>query len=155
MRAVTSAAPAKTLPSTITVLSALLIVLTVTVVEADDLIVPGQRIGPVRLGMTAEELYRTMGEPSSITSGYVFANGLTVRSNKHGRTISVIAVKPGFRTIEGLGVGESELAMRAKLGTPEKRESGHFTWCWYKRRSLAVELDPSWTIIAIAIYAPD
>jgi hypothetical protein len=44
------------------VLSASLIILTVTAANADSLIVPGQRIGPVRLGMTLLDVFRILGD---------------------------------------------------------------------------------------------
>jgi hypothetical protein len=93
---------------------------------SDKLIVPGQRIGPVRLGMTTAELYRAMGDPTKM---YEYTNevgqhceypGLAV-DVKRGRVYTVTALSAEFSTVEGVRVGDSQLAMEAKLGSPIKK----------------------------------
>lgn len=135
---------------------------TATPVVADNLIVPGVRIGPVRIGMTAEELYRVMGDPvggqRNVFGGVTTATqrtadgmlynfpGLSVFVlSASGRVQHVEASDSTFSTREGLAVDNSELALRAKLGAPEKRKtineddfSFSTTVYWYKARSLEV-----------------
>ena len=103
---------------------------TATPVVADNLIVPGVRIGPVRIGMTAEELYRVMGDPvggqRNVFGGVTTATqrtadgmlynfpGLSVFVlSASGRVQHVEASDSTFSTREGLAVDNSELALRA------------------------------------------
>src|SRR5579872_3917943 len=81
----------------------------------DHQIVPGQRIGPVTLGMTAADLYRVMGEPkSSFTynnggSTYGWSDGLSVSIQPNGRvdSITVGTAASGLYKLSGLTVGSS------------------------------------------------
>ena len=98
----------------------------------DNLIVPGQRIGPIYLGMTAKDLYRTMGTPTSSYSdtslsltSYDFGpgNGRNGRPYTDARlTNGIVTVittsERRFHTGNSLTIGSSDLALRATMGNP-------------------------------------
>src|SRR2546429_369562 len=91
-------------------------------VRADNLIVPGARIGSVRIGMSADELYQVMGTPSSTQSlddgNYYIWSGLgdlKVFVYPNGRVDSIITTDPVYVTREGVHVGDSALVLQAKL----------------------------------------
>lgn len=98
-----------------------------------DLIVPGQRVGPIYLGMTAKDLYRTMGTPTgsytdtslSLTS-YDFGpgNGKNGQPYTEARLINGIVTgistsERRFHTGDKLTIGSPDLAVRATKGNPE------------------------------------
>ena len=88
----------------------------------DYSIVPGQRIGPISLGMTEADLYRAMGEPTksysySSSTAYQFGPNtpsVTATVYHSTRKIHVIGTNSrSYSTPEGISVGSSELAARA------------------------------------------
>lgn len=92
--------------------------------STDNLIAPGQRIGAASLGMTAADLYNTLGAPANSFShdGVTYYNwaGLQVRvPSSTQRVESIFAWAPQYRTAQGVGVGSSDLEIRAKFGQPE------------------------------------
>jgi hypothetical protein len=106
----------------------------------DHAIVPGERIGPIALGMTATDLYRAMGEPKRVTHvegfGTWFEFGeLSARINDQTQKVSTISVQGGeFATSDGVRIGSSELAVRAAYGGPSAfRNAGNTTSLCYDR----------------------
>ena len=93
---------------------------------SDNLIVPGDRVGPVFLGMTDTDLYKKMGEPNrSIT----FQEGATAGDTAYfygslsvfvytDHRVRYVEIGSGYHTREGAAVGTSKLALRAELGDP-------------------------------------
>ncbi len=90
----------------------------------DGLIVPGQRIGPIYVGMDVRLLYQTMGEPrESMPSAdgvtYDFGGGLAaIVMNTTQRVYRITANSTNYATKEGIRVGLSDLAVRALDGNP-------------------------------------
>lgn len=95
----------------------------------DRLIVPGERIGPIFLGMTEEQLYKKMGDPSETHQGTGVLNGVAIITYRWGdlvaivqpsahRVVQVMVDGTRYSTMEGVAVGTSVLEMRAKLGRP-------------------------------------
>jgi len=86
----------------------------------DTLIVPGKRIGPVSVGMMVPQLYDVMGEPAQAvkvqgTERYKF-EGLEVVVDDVDESVKMVSTaSPAYATAEGLKVGVSELAVRARL----------------------------------------
>jgi hypothetical protein len=119
----------------------------------DNIIVFGERVGPVFLGMTEEQLYKRMGNPDRVTHGYwsdiqqdapvYYWEGI-VTSMMYSKVHS-ISVYPGrYHTAEGISVGTSELELKAKLGKPawdvlEYRDSQSRKLCY----------NPSGTIVIL------
>jgi hypothetical protein len=84
--------------------------------RAEEVIVPGKSIGPVLIGMTAQELYSAMGEPSAAKVGeektaYTY-DGLQVGvENDSQRVYRVFATSARFKLVHGISVGSSVLAV--------------------------------------------
>jgi hypothetical protein len=98
----------------------------------DHLIVPGERIGPISVGMTLNQALRAAGSPpvrslfsnTDPTSGQIdFASGLGIAvRGPEQRVITICAQHPSkFRTRGGVAPGMSEVEIRTRLGPPAKR----------------------------------
>jgi uncharacterized protein YceK len=89
-------------------------------VVRDNTIVAGKRIGPVSVGMPVSQLYDVMGEPTQTQKGhgterYVF-EGLEVIVDDADESVSTITTgSPDYATADGLKVGLTILAVKAKL----------------------------------------
>jgi len=106
--------------------------------RADDMILPGKSIGPVLIGMSAQELYHALGEPRSSDVGedktsYVY-DGLQVGvENGNQRVYRVFATSPKYKLVKGVAVGSSALAVAAAYGEPDERDEtpgGDKTLCY-------------------------
>ena len=91
----------------------------------DNQIVAGKRIGKVSIGMPTSQLLDVMGEP---TKEYTNSNG-SASSYEYGQLFlgvdhrdrsvaSVSTTDSDYKTSSGLGVGSSELRVRAVMGQP-------------------------------------
>lgn len=103
--------------------------------ENDHLIVPWQRIGPVALGMTAEDVVRVLGEPtqknrrSSVTV-YYWKDNLTVTVKADGSYVTEIcALSPDYATAQGLRAKMSDTSVTALMGEPQ---NSHVYRGWWK-----------------------
>ena len=91
----------------------------------DNLIVPGQRIGKVYLGMPIAQLYKEFGNPSKrdVADGnaveYTYDRASLTVGVAGGKVIDVATTSSLFRTANGVGVGSSDIEVRSKLGPPE------------------------------------
>ena len=86
----------------------------------DNLIVAGKRLGPVSVGMPVSQLYDVMGEPTQTVKGrgterYVFEGLQVVVDDADGSVVMVSTESPDFATADGLKVGLTDLAVKAKL----------------------------------------
>lgn len=88
----------------------------------DDLIVPGERIGDVEIGMSLAMLTALKGTPSTtvpMSSGatsYAY-DGLTVAA--HDTVYWIIADDPRFRTASGVAPGMEQIHARSASGPPD------------------------------------
>jgi hypothetical protein len=106
--------------------------------ERDDhLIVPWQRIGPITLGMNAEELFGIMGHPTATKRGaldrgvdvYTWRNDLSATITKDGAYVTQIcAFSPSYTTAQGIRPGSADRSVSAALGEP--RRSRLFSAWW-------------------------
>lgn len=93
----------------------------------DKLIVPGERIGPISLGMMQADVLKILGVPpkSSIhTDGhsrYYYAD-LTVWISRDSRVFRIGTDSPEYATADGIRVGMTEPEVRAKKGNPTRME---------------------------------
>jgi hypothetical protein len=106
--------------------------------RASDLIVPGKSIGPVLIGMTAQELYHAMGDPLTSSVGedkttYSY-DGLQVGVENATQIVyRAFATAPRYKLVKGIGVGSSVLAVVAAYGEPDERDEtpkGNKTLCY-------------------------
>jgi len=90
------------------------------IVVKDNMIVAGKRIGPVSVGMPVFQLYDVMGEPAQSVKGrgterYVFEELEVVVDDADEAVTTVTTDSPDFATADGLKVGLTDLAVKAKL----------------------------------------
>jgi len=88
----------------------------------DDLVVPGERIGEVEIGMPLSTLMALKGTPlktvpinGTEATTYEFA-GLTVGA--HDEVYWIIATDPRFHTANGVAPGVEQIFARASFGKP-------------------------------------
>jgi hypothetical protein len=89
----------------------------------DNLIMPGQRMGAVELGMPLAGLLslkgppqRTAPIPNTTATTYTFADGLTVGADE--TVYWIITEDPQYRTETGVGPGVEQIFARAAMGKP-------------------------------------
>jgi hypothetical protein len=94
----------------------------------DNLVVPGERIGVVELGMPLSLLLAAQGQPlrtapipNTTATTYTFANGLTVGAEES--VYWIITEDEQFRTATGVGPGVEQIVARSALGKPRCVES--------------------------------
>src|SRR5262245_7807256 len=91
----------------------------------DRVIVPGQRVGPVALGMQAAQLLQSLGAPVRSSHDFsdgswnTFSNGMAVFVRDSDNRVSMINIESAeFATEHGVGVGSSEIEIRSRMGAP-------------------------------------
>lgn len=89
----------------------------------DDLVVPGERVGEVEIGMTLAQLlalkgtpYKTIPISGSAATTYFF-DGLTVAADD--QVYWIIAKDRRFRTATGVAPGVEQIFARASSGKPD------------------------------------
>jgi hypothetical protein len=95
---------------------------------ADNLIVPGERVGPIMLGMTEAQLAAAMGGPGAVQHQgtiTVYSWGqVTAEIADNSPGVETITVNdPRFDTPGHVHVGLAALAAIAALGQPDKKTS--------------------------------
>jgi hypothetical protein len=125
----------------------------------DNLIVPGVRIGPVRIGMTDADLYKILGDPTqTLTTGsvdggitYFWGNSLVVHVDKDThRVVQVTTNNPKYSTADGIKVGSSGLAISTKLGIPAGNCQVRCDY-YYPNRIL-LHINPNGSVGLITVY---
>ncbi len=101
------------------------------------LIVPGESVGSVKLGMNITEVTSVLGTPKStqgrpdgsvIYRWYEFKGegGIGLRATRTGEVYRIwVANNTRYATKEGIRVGSSEAEIRVALGEPTKAEEDH------------------------------
>jgi len=105
----------------------------------DFLIIPGQRIGPISVGMTGSSLYKVLGEPNR-ASTYAANNGRQMQEVWFGtlyarlllqnpaRVTSANTIDPRYATANGVHVGISQFGLSALVGPPSMTRGDE--WCY-------------------------
>ncbi len=109
--------------------------------QSDHLIVPGQRIGPVRLGMGMDEVVAELGQPDfteTVDEGHpswrYWSLNLTVVFDRSSapavdwvetNTWTDSPLLTVFRTADGLHIGSSSFDVKRAYGSPEKDQHGY------------------------------
>jgi len=99
--------------------------------QRDNLIVPGCRIGPIAIGMTNEDLLRTLGPPRlSRDQGKFVSNqydSLKITAMVEGGRVGwLFTTDPRYHTAAGVRVGSSIMEATVSLGEPAwKRTNPH------------------------------
>lgn len=139
----------------------------------DRFIIPGERIGPVRLRMPLRELITAMGEPVSSTttripSGrpallYRYADpdasadgAILVMVREYDQTVYSIRIDriESYQTREGVRFGSSEALVRASFGGPQSVQrtdaNAPRTYCYLN--GLAVQMDAAGSVESITVF---
>ncbi|MDJ0922730.1 MAG: hypothetical protein QNI84_16500 [Henriciella sp.] len=89
----------------------------------DDLIVPGERVGEVEIGMPLDQLLALKGAPlrtapiqGTAATTYQF-DGLAVAADDE--VYWIVVLDPRFRTADGISTGAEQIAARASFGRPD------------------------------------
>ncbi len=109
--------------------------------QSDQLIVPDQRIGPVRLGMGMDEVIAELGQPDftdKVDGGHpswrYWSLNLTVVFDRSSapavdwietNTWTDSPLLTVFRTAEGLHIGSSSFDVKRAYGSPEVDQNGY------------------------------
>lgn len=130
----------------------------------DKLIVPGERVGPVFLGMSDADLYKKFGNPSESKltgtgfSAYFYSTFMVyvgVSTHKVASITSPVGNTgySGYATREGIKVGSSGLEVQAKLPpstlTLDSPAPGYSRYNY--RRGMVLSLDPSGKVFNIEV----
>lgn len=120
-------------------------------------IVPGQSIGPVRLGTSARDLSQSIGSQpdqthivGSITYLSYARQGLTV-AVRDNQIVLILSTSERHRTEKGLAVGQAASAVAAAYGPPASGVEAHIHW--YDAIGLVVVTGGN-TIIRIGVFDP-
>lgn len=94
----------------------------------DNLIVPGERVGPIALGMTEAQLTAAMGDPGAVLhQGTITTHSwglVTAEISDNSPGVETITVNdPRFDTPGHVHVGLAAPAAAAVLGQPDKKNS--------------------------------
>ena len=140
----------------------------------DKIVVPGERAGPILLGMSLRKLVEVVGQPvssaaSHIPSGrssllYRYADpdaspdgALLVMVREYDQTVYSIQIDriEGFQTREGVRYGSSEALVRASFGKPQSiQESGAGeiprVYCYLS--GLAVGLNATGNVESLTVF---
>jgi len=125
----------------------------------DNTIVPGDRIGQVFLGMTEDQLYKRLGEPSKTqtSSGnvdYVYPSlNVNVDAITH-KVWEIDTQDPAYSTVEGISIGSSGLALRTKIREQyTERSLATFSYNDYPS-GLTVTLNSLGDVAGISVWIP-
>lgn len=90
----------------------------------DSLIVPGQRVGPVSLGMSGAQLLQAVGSPTRSNhigdvTAVSFSNGISANvRDSDNRVTTASTSDERYSTPGGVHSGISEFEVRTRLGSP-------------------------------------
>ena len=140
----------------------------------DRSVIPGERAGPIELGMSLRKLVEVFGEPVSssstrIPSGrsallYRYADpdaspdgALLVMVREYDNTVYSIQIDriESFKTREGVHYGSSEALVRAGLGRPQSIQesaTGEIPREYCYISGLGVQLDPTGHVASLIVF---
>ena len=140
----------------------------------DKFIIPGERAGPILLGMSLQKLIEVVGEPVSstaarISSGrsallYRYADpdaspdgALLVMVRETDQTVYSIQLDriESFQTREGVRYGSSEARVRASFGKPQSIQesgAGEIARAYCYLSGLAVRLNTSGNVESLTVF---
>jgi len=121
-------------------------------------IVPGQSIGPVRVGVSAFTLSQATGwgQPDQThTAGSItyqtYARQRVTIALRDGQVVLILTTSERYRTDKGVGVGQAASAVTAAYGPPAS--GGEERVHWYDALGLVVVTGAN-TVIRIGVFDP-
>ena len=132
--------------------------------QDDKLIVPGERVGPIHLGMTEAALYKLLGGPDGINSTPGSVTYIYFHSNLYvsidAMTHQVFEIDVGantdFQTLEGIMVGAKAQVLKTELAEVNENRPplpGGVKRTDYKDGMTLTSL-PDGTIFKISVWIP-
>lgn len=140
----------------------------------DKIVIPGERAGPILLGMSLRKLVDVVGEPvsssaSHIPSGrsallYRYADpdaspdgALLVMVREYDQTVYSIQIDgiESFQTREGVRYGSSEALVRASFGKPQsiqESRAGEISRVYCYLSGLAVRLNATGNVESLTVF---
>jgi len=137
----------------------------------DTTVMPGERVGPIKLDMTLQQLLTAMGEPVGSTASrmpagrpallYRYPNpqagegAILVLVREYDQTIYSVQLDAveTYQTREGVRVGSSEALVRASFGKPQATQGtadGGKNYCYLN--GLAVQLDVQGKVRSLTVF---
>jgi hypothetical protein len=138
-----------------------LLALTPAVAAPTGRIVPGERIGPLRLGMSITDAVKALGEPTERREGdQVWVGwpreGLGVWL-KSGRIVTImLRGNRAYRTAEGVGIGTDREQVLAVYGGAYQAEEDAYSLVITYRRGITFGFDKRTgsAVAAIMVFKP-
>mgnify|MGYP001157804277 FL=1 len=140
----------------------------------DTSIIPGERAGPILLGMSLQKLIEVVGEPVSSTAAripsgrsallYRYADpdaspdgALLVMVRETDQTVYSVQIDriESFQTREGVRYGSSEARVRASFGKPQsiqESSTGELARAYCYLIGLAVRLNASGNVESLTVF---
>jgi hypothetical protein len=140
----------------------------------DRLIIPGERVGPILLGMPLRKLVEVVGEPVSSSASHIPAGrsammyryadpdaspdgAMLVMVREYDQAVYSIQIEriESFQTREGVRYGSSEARVRASFGKPESIQqfgAGDTPRAYCYLGGLAVRLDAKGNVESLTVF---
>lgn len=130
------------------------------------LIVPGESVGKVKLGMTVAQVYGILGEPTeqyppkNDTTFYVWEHGYFLVGIDSTGVTRIDVSHSRYATKEGIRVGSTEMAIEAFYGTPSSAserpglQGGVVRFLHYRKLGLNFRIEPGGHVSIITIERP-
>lgn len=121
------------------------------------LVLAGQAVGPIRLGMAASDIRSTLGEPTSREGGRLWTYDTPAKIRiefSSERVYTITTWNPRAKTPDGLGVGSTQAAaIRVLGGSPATMLTSAGLWAYDRARGLAVYVERG-AVGALAVMPP-
>ena len=140
----------------------------------DKIVIPGERVGPILLGMSLRKLVEVAGEPVSSTASHIpsgrsallyrYADPdaspdgvLLVMVREADQTVYSVQIDriEGFQTREGVRYGSSEALVRASFGKPQsvqESRAGEIPRIYCYLIGLAVRLNATGNVESLTVF---
>jgi hypothetical protein len=128
----------------------------------DQVIVPGERIGPIAIGMKGATLLDAMGAPDSTDrmknagiENYAAAGLEATVMDDSQQVISITTDSAQYATAEGVHIGSSDFEVRSRMGAPTTsvtNDLGVEALCYERGVTFFVTISGNATVPAGAVY---
>jgi len=126
----------------------------------DNIVVPGERVGAVFLGMTDQQLYKKLGEPTKAmtspgTVAYMYPTLLVDVDPVTHKVWEINTTNGRYSTAEGITIGSSSLAVHTQLvGSYILRSLGGDKTLNDYANGLTVMLDSNGDVFGLTVWIP-